>query len=262
MPGSLVIVNPNASQVRDADARSSLIAHLREVLEERDGDAPRIVQTEAQADTRPHVEEALAAGTSAVIGVGGDGTLRDIAEVLTGSDVPLGIIPAGTGNQVAAVLGISLSLAGAADGLATTRPRTIDLGEVTIRPKEGPETTSTFIIGCGAGFDARLMATTPSGLKQRIGKSAYVAQAIKLAMEIEATPCTLTVDDEVIHTDASIALVGNMGEVVPGVLGLRLPIEPDDGLLDLIAVGAQGPVHGLKGLVDQLSRTELSGEQG
>ena len=66
----------------------------------------------------------------------------------------------------------------------------------------------------------------------------------------------------IIETDASIALVGNMGQVIPGVLGLRLPIEPDDGLLDLIAVGAHGPIHGLKGLADQLTRTTFGGEHG
>lgn len=262
MPGSLVIVNPNASQVRAERTRRSLHGLLTDVLTKRDGAPPRIVETASQEDTRPLVEAALAEGVAAVIGVGGDGTMRDIAAELIGSDVPLGIIPAGTGNQVAAVLGIPLSPDAAATMLAASAGRTVDLGEVTLRPSEGPATTSNFILGCGSGFDARLMATTPGDLKQKIGKSAYVAQAIKLAMAIDVIPYRLTVDGETIETEASIALVGNMGQVIPGMLDLRLPIKPDDGLLDLIVVGARGPLHGMKGLVDQLSRTTLSGEPG
>jgi diacylglycerol kinase family enzyme len=57
-------------------------------------------------------------------------------------------------------------------------------------------------------------------------------------------------------------MIGNMGQLVPGVLDLRLPLQPDDGLLDLIVVGARGPIHGMKGLVDQLLRTSFGGGQG
>ncbi|MEA2027137.1 MAG: diacylglycerol kinase family protein [Chloroflexota bacterium] len=262
MPGTLVIVNPNASHVRNRATRQTLAKQLEAVLSDRDGVAPRIVETASQEDTRPLVEAALTEDVAAVIGVGGDGTMRDIAAVLAGLRVPLGIIPAGTGNQVAAVLGIPLSLEAAVTTLQTDAVRTVDLGEVTLRPSEGPATTSNFILGCGSGFDARLMATTPGDLKQKIGKSAYVAQAVKLAMAIDVIPYRLTVDGETLETEASIALVGNMGQVIPGMLDLRLPIQPDDGLLDLIVVGARGPLHGMKGLVDQLSRTALGGEHG
>jgi diacylglycerol kinase family enzyme len=57
-------------------------------------------------------------------------------------------------------------------------------------------------------------------------------------------------------------MVTNMGELIPGVVGPRLAIVPDDGLLDLIVVGARGPLHGIKGLVDQLYRTRLGGGSG
>ena len=53
-----------------------------------------------------------------------------------------------------------------------------------------------------------------------------------------------------------------MGHLVPGVVGLRLPLDPEDGLLDLIVVAARGPIHGLKGLFDQLTRTALGGTSG
>ncbi len=262
MPSRLVVINLNASQVRAAKVRDRLKRQLDEVLTRRDGASPHIVETSSAGETRPLIEAALADGVPAVVGVGGDGTVRDIATSLIGSDVPVGLVPAGTGNQVAAVLGIPVSLDGAAAALATERTRTIDLGEVTLRPVGGPQVTTISIIGCGAGFDARLMATTPSSLKQRIGKSAYLAQAIKLGLEIKATPSRITVDGQVIEMEASIVLVGNMGQLIPGLVDLRMPIDPTDGLFDIIAVAARGPIHGLKGLVDQLRRTQLGGETG
>ena len=53
-----------------------------------------------------------------------------------------------------------------------------------------------------------------------------------------------------------------MGQLVPGRLGLRLPLDPSDGLLDLIVVSASSPVGGLQGLADQLRRTKLGGGSG
>jgi diacylglycerol kinase family enzyme len=48
----------------------------------------------------------------------------------------------------------------------------------------------------------------------------------------------------------------NVGELIPGLLGPRLKVAPDDGLLEVIAVGASGPIAGIRGLIDHLLRTE------
>jgi diacylglycerol kinase family enzyme len=260
--GSLVIVNPNASGVRDGRTRAALIADIEAVLERRDGVAPHVVETGSAAETRPAVEAALNEGVAAVVGVGGDGTLRDIAVPLAQTGVPLGVVPAGTGNQLAAVLGVPLTMTSAVAAMADAQPRTIDLGEVTLRLVDAPHTSGLFTIGCGAGFDARLMATTPQEWKRRVGRAAYFLQALKLAASVSVVPYRITVDGEVFETDASVAMVGNMGQLVPGILDLRMPLQPDDGLLDLIVVGARGPILGMKGLVDQLRRTSLGGGEG
>ena len=270
MAASLVIVNPFGSRVRDPARRESLVRDVAAALQRRDGSPPRILETAAQEETRPAVDAAVADGAAAVIGIGGDGTLREIAASLTGTGIPLGIVPGGTGNLLAGILGIPGALPDAVAALDRAVPRTIDLGEVTLRLSRGsdgeaaPEAdqTATFAIGCGVGFDAHVMASTPSDMKRRFGRSAYFVQAARLAVEIEAIPHRITVDGETIETRASIALIANMGELVPGVVGPRLPIVPDDGLLDLIVVGARGPLHGMKGLIDQLFRTRLGGGSG
>ena len=272
MTRSLVILNPNASRLRHAHDRTTLSDGLRTALTRRDGVPPDVIETSAQGQTRPAVEAALAAGAAAVIGVGGDGTLREIAAALANTGVPLGIIPAGTGNLLGGILGVPGSVSAAVAALETATTRTIDLGAVTLRLTREPGTSgdgptpreekATFAIGCGAGFDARVMATTPDDLKKRFGRMAYFAQAIRLAASIDAVPYRLTIDGESIAVDASIALVTNMGQLIPGSVGPRLAIEPDDGLLDLIVVGARGPIAGLKGLADQLLRTSFGGGSG
>ena len=259
MPGSLVVINPHASKARDPGTLAALTERIGAVLAKRDGAEPRIAQTASADEVGPLVKDALAAGVASVVGVGGDGTMRDIAAVVAGTGVPLGIIPAGTGNQVAAVLGIPLSPVEGVGALEQAQVRTLDLGDVSVELEGAAPTVSTFILGCGAGFDAELMASTPSGLKRRLGAAAYFLQGARMVLRLKATPCRVTVDDETVDTAATAVLIGNLGQLVPGRLDLRLPLDPVDGLLDLIVVGASNPVAGMRGLLDQLRRSELGG---
>lgn len=259
---SLVIVNPNASRLYDADSRRALVERLRAVLQRRDGSAPLVIETAGASETGPAIAAGFDEGVRAVIGVGGDGTLRDIAAVLANRGVALGIVPGGTGNQLAAALGIPRSPERAADALELARPRSIDLGEVEIRRADAAAQTTIFTIGCGSGFDAHLMATTPASWKRRLGSAAYFAQAMRLATRLKTVPYRLTIDGRVIETEATVALIGNMGQLVPGVLGPRMPILPDDGLLDLLVVGAGDPLRALRGLADQVWRTSPGGATG
>jgi diacylglycerol kinase (ATP) len=262
VPGSLVVVNPNASRARDATTLAALTERAREVLGERDGTAPRFVETESAEAVGPIVAEALEVGVASVVGVGGDGTMRDIAAVLAGTEVPLGIVPAGTGNQVAAVMGVPLSPLEAFDALVDPATRTIDVGELRLELEGETAKHVPFILGCGAGFDAELMATTSARLKRRLGAAAYFVQGARMALRLTAAPCRVIIDGETMEAHATAALIGNLGQLIPGRLDLRLPLDPTDGLLDLIVVGATNPVAGLRGLTDQLRRTDLGGGDG
>jgi diacylglycerol kinase (ATP) len=263
MSGSLVIVNPRASRVRAAGA-AALLPSVVSALTRRDGVAPDVVTPEDADAVAGHVRAALDRGVAAVVGLGGDGTQRGIAEVLVGTDVPLGILPAGTGNILGGVLGIPSGLREAIESLAAAAPRAIDLGDVSLfttdlAPGDAPRHTIC-AIGCGIGFDARLMATTEAGHKARFGRYAYLFQAIRLASRIEAVPYRITVDGRLIELEASIAMITNVGDLVPGVIRPRLAALPDDGQLDLFVVAARGVVDGIRGLADHLLRTTTGGD--
>jgi diacylglycerol kinase (ATP) len=235
-----------------------------DALTRRDGVAPEVVTPQDAAAVEGHVRAALERGAASVVGLGGDGTQRGIAAVLAGSGVPLGILPAGTGNILAGVMGIPPSIRDATAALATARPTAIDLGDVALYTTDlvpgDPPRRTICAIGCGIGFDARLMATTEAGHKDRFGRYAYLFQAIRLASRIEAVPYRITVDGRVIELEASIAMITNVGDLVPGVIRPRLAALPDDGQLDLFVVAARGVVEGIRGLADQLLRTRIGGD--
>jgi diacylglycerol kinase family enzyme len=257
VPASLVVLNPQASRLRDSGRLEAVRDQLVGVLRQRDGQAPEtVVSTDAGA-TAEAVRGAVADGIACVVGVGGDGTQTGIATVLAGTGVPLGIVPAGTGNLLAGVLGIPGRLDAAVAAIRDATPRSIDLGEVTIEPADGsPSWSQSFAIGCGIGFDAKVMLGTPPDLKRRLGRLAYFAQSAVQAVRIGTVPYRVTIDGQLIEMDGSIAMALNVGELVPGMLGPRLKVEPDDGLLEVIVVGAPDPLAGIRGLVDHLLRTE------
>lgn len=266
MQPSLVVINPAASRLREPRIREDLIAALRRALRQRDGVDPDIVVPTDAADAIAVASRAVAAGVTAVVGAGGDGTLKDLAQVLSGTGVPLGMVPGGTGNVLAGVLGIPGSLDGAVATLITARPRTVDLGDVRVELDAGegrpPEVRQmAFMVGAGIGFDARVMAATPADWKQRLGRTAYFVKGALLATRIGTVPYRITVDGDTTELDGSIALVTNFAELVPGIVRTRLPVVPDDGLFDVFVLGARDPVAGVRGLVDHLVRTELGHDQ-
>ena len=267
MARTLVIINPAASRLKDAGTRATLIDGLRRVLEQRDGVEPEITTPPDAAAAIEVVRQAVADGVGLVVGAGGDGTLKDVAQALEGSVVPMGMVPGGTGNVLAGVLGVPGSLEGAVALLADGVPRTFDLGDVRVELDAGsglpPEVRHmTFMVGAGIGFDARVMQTTSPGLKKRLGRSAYFVQAAWLAAHIGAVPYRVTVDGETFGLDGSIALVANFAELVPGFIRTRLPVVPDDGLFDVFVASARNPVAGVRGLVDHLVRTDLGYDEG
>lgn len=269
MPRTLLVVNPRASRLRAAGSIDEPLRIAVKALTERDGTPPEVVTPDD-----PHAAEALVRSAladhpdelAAVVAVGGDGTVRSIGAALAGSGIPLGVLPGGTGNILAGVMGVPGDLERAAAALRTAVPRAIDLAGVTIeladRPPGTPPVRTVSAIGCGIGFDARLMATTQAQSKARWGRIAYLFQAATLARSIAVVPYHLVIDGRPIEVEASIAMVTNMGDMVPGVIRPRFPAIPDDGQLDVFVVGARHALEGIAGLADQLLRTGTGGGPG
>ena len=113
---------------------------------------------------------AVAEGADLVCALGGDGTVRAVAKGLIGGEVPMALLPAGTGNLLARNLDLpSDSMEKALLVALTGQNKTIDVGQVVIDRGESAESvTDQFLVMAGLGFDATVMAGTDEELKKKV----------------------------------------------------------------------------------------------
>ena len=174
---------------------------------------------------------ASVAGADLVMVCGGDGTVREVCAELAGTGIPVGIIPAGTGNLLARNLAIPLYLRSAIDVCLNGQDRAIDMVDVS---GDGLEDTH-FMVMAGMGFDAAIMEGVNEDLKRRVGWVAYVFSGLKSLM-FPAGRFEISVDGaEFTRHRARTVVVGNVGFLQAG-----LPLLPDaaidDGLLDIVVL--------------------------
>jgi diacylglycerol kinase family enzyme len=214
-----------------------------------------VVEASSPAAVRDAAADAVSQGSSVVALAGGDGTIRDAAGILAGTEITVGIVPCGTGNLYAASLGISRDIDEALAALVKGSPHAFDVGEVRLLPwpaavDAAPPAPMPFIVACGTGFDARLIAATSYEMKRRYGVAAYFLAATRLLEHLQAQPTVLTIDDVRMELESVVVLVANCGEVIPGRLRPRLRIDPDDGLLHVFILPRGGVVHGIRGALE------------
>jgi diacylglycerol kinase family enzyme len=112
----------------------------------------------------------IAAGADLIVVAGGDGTINEAAEGMIGSDVPLGILPAGTANVLATEMKLGGNLEKVAGRLGELRPRRISVGHLIC---DGGAVSRHFLLMAGVGLDAHVVYRVNAALKARTGKFAY-----------------------------------------------------------------------------------------
>ena len=164
-------------------------------------------------------------GAALLLAVGGDGTIMETINAVIGKNVPVGIIPAGTGNLLAANLGIPTTIADAVDVALDGRALLLDLVALDGGKKY-------FAIMGGLGYDAEIMRDTSREVKRKIGKLAYLWTALKDIRGKRFSVDLLLDDKRRIRAIAKSLLIANMGELVKGV-NLFTDADPTDGVIDV-----------------------------
>ena len=163
---------------------------------------------------------------AAVVSVGGDGTAGEVAAGLTGTDKPMGIIPAGTGNDFIKSAGIPNDPEKAFEIIFAGNPEKIDTGTVN---------NQFFLNVCGTGFDVTVLDYAESEKEKHWGLTPYFLGLIKAIFHYESVRLTLTADGEKEEGQFLICSIAN-GRYIGG----GIPICPDadirDGYLDLVMI--------------------------
>ncbi|MGQ0704022.1 MAG: diacylglycerol/lipid kinase family protein [Gemmatimonadales bacterium] len=236
MTRALLIANPVAA--RTHPRTEERVAQLLR----RAGWGVDLARTTAPGDARVLAAQAVTTGAEVVAVFGGDGTTMQAAAALVGTDVALGFLPGGTGNLLAGNLRIPTSPIRAARVMISGRRRHVDLGRVRL----GDGAEHYFGVACGAGADAWVMGGTAARAKRRWGMFAYVGTTLMVLPRLRNTESVIRVDGQAITMDAVLILIQNCGEIIPRRLRIRPETNPQDGLLDLVAVSADSPWQGFR----------------
>jgi YegS/Rv2252/BmrU family lipid kinase len=185
--------------------------------------------TERPGHARDLARAAVARGARLVMAWGGDGTINEVASALVFGDVPLGIVPAGSGNGLARQLSISRTPADAIRQALGAEPRRIDVGEMGDR---------LFVNVAGIGFDAYVAWKFNEEGSRHRGLVTYASIAGRALMTYTPASYTIRTDDAdvacpavraVLVTVANSPEFGNGAIIAPGA-------RVDDGLLDLVVM--------------------------
>jgi diacylglycerol kinase (ATP) len=200
-------------------------------LQQRGIDVVEIVGSDAQ-HARRLTDAALDHGTDALVVAGGDGVIADALQALARTDIPLGIIPAGSGNDHAREYAIpTKDPVAAADVVADGWIETVDLGR--IRDHKG--FTKWFGTVAAAGFDS-LVTDRANRMRWPRGRMRYNLAMLAELSQLRLLPFRLTLDgrDEIV-TDLTLAAFGNTRSYGGGML-ICPNADHSDGLLDITMV--------------------------
>ncbi|MBF6212005.1 hypothetical protein IU433_23545 [Nocardia puris] len=241
----LVVTNRLSGGGKGHDTASAAVAELAA----RGVDVTEI-RAPSAAETVLLVRDSLAAldpalRPDAVVCVGGDGLINVMLAALAHTGMPLGLVPSGTGNDLARALGVPTDDTAAAVGVVLGgRTRVMDLGRIESRGAE----PMYFATITGTGFDARVTLRAnemrwPKGrLRYTFAALAEITGNFTVPYRIELSGAPHGVQDNPerggpIETRAVLIALGNTRTYGGGML-VCPDAEMDDGLLDLTVVGA------------------------
>jgi diacylglycerol kinase (ATP) len=217
----VVLTNPTSGKGKGGRVSGLVAPRLR--------DAGYVVREVAGRD----VDEALDLARAAVADrvptlcvVGGDGMVHLAVQAVAGSETRLGVVPAGTGNDVARYLDLPRKdPAAATDVIIGGRERRIDLARVGAK---------YYVTVLAAGFDAKVNERA-NGMTWPKGQMRYNLATLAELRTFEPIPYVIEIDGEEQRFDAMMVAVGN-GPSFGGGLRITEGAELDDGLLDVVVI--------------------------
>lgn len=216
-----LLTNPTAGKGRGARYRDAALEHLRGA-----GVGVRTIEGRDADEALDLARTAVAEGTDALVLVGGDGLVHLGVQATAGTGTPIGMIPAGTGNDVARYFDVPRKdPVAAAERLLTGGPRTVDLA------RSG---TRYFVTVLAAGFDA-IVNERANRMTWPKGQMRYNIATLAELRTFHPIPYTIELDGVPRNLEAMLVAVGN-GPSFGGGLRITEGAILDDGFLDVVII--------------------------
>jgi diacylglycerol kinase (ATP) len=221
---SYVILNPRAGSAEQATA-------LHDLLLGRDGVVLRVTSRPGQATE--FAAEAIQAGYDLIVAAGGDGTIHEVVTGLAANfgQATLGLIPLGTGNDLARLLAIPADPLAAFDILLSGTVHHLDLIRAETVGKAGYA-----INVCAGGFSGQVDEVLTEELKLTWGPLAFLIGAASVLPELTAYQTTIAWEDGPMERIEALNIIVANGRTVAGGIAVAPQANPEDGLLDVIVV--------------------------
>lgn len=223
MLNAAILINPTSGKGRSGKNAPIAVQRLRDK-----GVAVAVLEGGSAAGSLQLARQAVDDGVEALIACGGDGTVHCALQAVAGTDVTLGIIPVGTGDDIARALELPLKdIEAAADVIAEGRVREVDYGLITAADGE----QRAFLAVMSAGFDSEVTERA-NNLKWPTGSSRYLVATIAELSVFKPVEFQITMDDQSLISEGMMLAVGN-GSSYGGGMYVCPKALVDDGQLDL-----------------------------
>jgi len=169
-----------------------------------------------------------------VIAVGGDGTANEVANGVIGSRASMGVIPSGSGNDFAKMLGMSGNLERSVDDILNGQTRRIDSGTVRLRDNQSRVSIRRFVNSIGIGFDA-IVAYEAQRIKRLKGVPLYFISVLRSLRSLTPHTFEMTFDGKKTSENYYLVCVGN-GNREGGGFYVTPKANPTDGVFEVCTV--------------------------
>ena len=240
MTDLLVIANGRNQKGFRARRWQRAISRLREIF----GTGLEIRYTSHRGDGARLTREALVAGVDWLAAAGGDGTIHEVLNGFFDNGInvrpssSLSFLPCGLGNDWIRTLGLPMDLFGSIELLGRARPHLVDVGHARFQGLSGRTEDEVFINIAEAGIGAKVVEYMEHGVMPVRNHLAYVMGAFIAILSYLPRPLELELDgDKTIATDPLLSLIVANGCYFGAGMKCAPMARPDDGRLEVIAVG-------------------------
>ncbi len=247
---ALVILNPNSGQHSAETSIEEISQSLTEAQIKFE-----IKQTQSAQDAPAWSKAAKEEGFDLVVAAGGDGTILEVVNGLlkAKSDLPLVVVPLGTGNGLARLLNLPLSIKGALQAGLEGSPVKLDVGYLIHKDLY-------FLLFAGAGYDADVIKAADREQKNKLGLAAYILELFRQLPKRRNQRLRLELDGAARTFYAHSITVFNASEFTISGLALGPNVDPQDGLLDIVIMNDPS-VWGMFKKLLQLSFAQLTAQE-